>query len=113
MDVAKKVELVGNARSSEGVGEAAKSGVRGVEGGRRSPETGKELAGVDLDEANEKVGTGGKENLPDDVVGQSLRSDCLESEDGLFANGCGHGVNEGGGCEGEFWEARWKKVLLE
>lgn len=66
-DVAENAETVGDASSSEGVGDVKEGNVKGFGENGRSFEGGGELFGVDLDESDEGVDTGGDGILPDDV----------------------------------------------
>lgn len=68
-----------------------------ADGGRF--ERGGVLLGVDLDDADKGVITGGHGTMPDYVAGRGLYDGCLEGGDGLFAETCEHGVSEGGGTQ--------------
>lgn len=69
-------------------------------------EKGGGLVEVDLNEIDEEVGTNGEGTAPDDFVEERLHDGCFESEEVLFAEGCGHGVSESGGCREELWQTR-------
>lgn len=95
-DVARKGEVAGDAESSKAVGEVEKGDAKGVEGDVRSFEGGGELVKVDLEKVEGGVRTGGEGTVPNDIVGERLHDDCFESQDGLLAESCGHGVREDG-----------------
>lgn len=109
----RRVMFVGDARLSEGVGEAGKSNSKRVGDDGRSFERNEGVVRVELDEADEEVRTGGEATVPDDFVGGGLHNGCFDGGDGMFVEGCGHGMGEGGGCEGELRETVQKKVFLE
>lgn len=52
--------------------------------------------GVDLNEVDEGLGTGGEGILPDDVVGEEPHDGCSEGKGGLSAERCGHWLRENG-----------------
>lgn len=54
------------------------------------------LIGVDLDEDDERFGTGGEGTVPDDIAGQKLHDSCFEREEGLLAANCGYGMSKYG-----------------
>lgn len=54
------------------------------------------LLEVDLDESDEGVGNRGEGIMSGDIVGVRLHDGCIEGKDGLFAEGCDHGVSEFG-----------------
>lgn len=68
-----------------------------VEGDGRRIEKDENLVGVGLDKAKEGANTGGEGTVSDDVARKELLDGCFESRHSLFAEGCGHGVSEGGG----------------
>lgn len=64
--------------------------MKAVESEGRSSERAGGFVGVDLDETDGGVSTGGEGTLPDDSVREGLRNGCFESWDGLFVEGCSH-----------------------
>lgn len=83
-----------------------------VGGGGRSLAGGGGFVGVDLDKADKRPDTHGEENVPDDIVGGELQNGCFESGYDLSAEGCGHEVSQGGGCEAELRRTGWRTILL-
>lgn len=55
---------------------------------------GKNFSKVDVDRADEGVGKGGEETLPDGIAEEGLHEGCFESGEGFFAEDCGHGMSE-------------------
>lgn len=53
-----------------------------------------ELFGVDLDEFDEVVTTGGARIVPDYIVGGGLHVGCFKSENGSFAGDGSHEVSK-------------------
>lgn len=54
------------------------------------------LVGVQLDEADEGIDSGGERGVPDDVVVWGLHDCSFEGGDGMFSESGSHGVSECG-----------------
>lgn len=67
------------------------------EGDGGSLEGGGDSVGVDLDEADEKAGTGGERIVPNDVARGEQQDGCFEGGDSLLAESCGHAMSKGTG----------------
>lgn len=89
-------EAAGDADSSEGVQKNEKGTGKREEGDEGSSKPDGESLGVDLNEAYERLSTGAEVAVLKDIVRGRLHFGYFESEDGLFARGCGERVNEGG-----------------
>lgn len=66
-----------------------------------------------MDDPNEEAGTGGERTAPDDVTEEGLHDGRFKGGDGLFANGCGRRVSEGGENEEPSLRTECKKELLK
>lgn len=95
-DVAEKAEVDEDAGSSKEMGEAEEEGVKVVGSDERTSEQSEGLVRVQLEGADEEVGTGVERTVLDEIVVERLQDGYFESGDCLSAVGCCHGVKEGG-----------------